>query len=245
MTRGGGGGAGAGVGERRQAASGEGAGLQTLWVREAYRGWGHGARSCSCEAERGRARVTRPSRGARAASGGTGCTGWGEDHSRSQATRGIQCTRQRLVSVSYTLRSSPAHRCTLRVDVPHPAPRRPAQPDLALSPSLPLPQTISTAMPAQSQDQLRHAQERTIARLNQVKTHFDQAKGSGRFLHKVGIVTGAGSPKGIGCALSLSLSPSPHATPADRQVQQPRNRSPPRPRRSASCTPPRPSLLSS
>ncbi|TNY20522.1 NAD-binding protein [Rhodotorula diobovata] len=61
-------------------------------------------------------------------------------------------------------------------------------------------------MPAQSQDQLRHAQERTIARLNQVKTHFDQAKGSGRFLHKVGIVTGAGSPKGIGRATARLLA---------------------------------------
>ncbi|BGP49830.1 hypothetical protein JCM10450v2_005735 [Rhodotorula kratochvilovae] len=61
-------------------------------------------------------------------------------------------------------------------------------------------------MSRQTSDQLKHAQERTIARLSQVKHHFDAQQGSGRFRAKVGIVTGTGSAKGIGRATARALA---------------------------------------
>ncbi|GAA5889455.1 hypothetical protein JCM8208_007881 [Rhodotorula glutinis] len=57
-----------------------------------------------------------------------------------------------------------------------------------------------------SAEQLKLAQDRTIARLNQVKTHFDHQPGSGRFNRKVAIVTGTGSQKGIGRATARLLA---------------------------------------
>jgi hypothetical protein len=49
-----------------------------------------------------------------------------------------------------------------------------------------------------SPEALQQAQQRTLDRLNQVKTHFDKTKGTGRFGGKVAILTGVGSEKGIG-----------------------------------------------
>jgi hypothetical protein len=49
-----------------------------------------------------------------------------------------------------------------------------------------------------SPEALQQAQQRTLDRLNQVKTHFDQTKGSARFHGRVAILTGVGSEKGIG-----------------------------------------------
>ena len=49
-----------------------------------------------------------------------------------------------------------------------------------------------------SAEALRQAQDRTLSRLNQVKTHFEGTKGTGRFQGKVAILTGVGSEKGIG-----------------------------------------------
>lgn len=46
-------------------------------------------------------------------------------------------------------------------------------------------------------------QQRTLARLEAVKHHFDTAQSAGRFANKVAIVTGVGSLKGIG-----SVSPA-------------------------------------
>ncbi|GAA5822221.1 hypothetical protein JCM11251_006266, partial [Rhodosporidiobolus azoricus] len=51
-----------------------------------------------------------------------------------------------------------------------------------------------------SKSDVAAAQERTLARLSQVKQHFEQTKGSGRVEGKVGIVTGAGREGGIGRA---------------------------------------------
>jgi len=74
--------------------------------------------------------------------------------------------------------------------------------------------TARHAMSRPSAEQLKHAQDRTIARLNQVKTHFDSQPGSGRFSQKVAIVTGTGSQKGIGCVpFSPSLAPAGAADP--------------------------------
>ena len=45
---------------------------------------------------------------------------------------------------------------------------------------------------------LKAAQTKTLARLQSIKKHLAEAPGSARFQGKVGIVTGAGSEKGIG-----------------------------------------------
>ncbi|GAA6038097.1 hypothetical protein JCM8097_007544 [Rhodosporidiobolus ruineniae] len=55
-------------------------------------------------------------------------------------------------------------------------------------------------------DALADAQQRTLARLSQVKHHFSHTQGSGRFEGKVGIVTGAGSERGIGRATARLLA---------------------------------------
>ncbi|GAA5856108.1 hypothetical protein JCM8547_002983 [Rhodosporidiobolus lusitaniae] len=57
-----------------------------------------------------------------------------------------------------------------------------------------------------SRTDLQAAQERTLARLAAVKHHFDSQAGSGRARGKVGIVTGAGSEKGIGRATARLLA---------------------------------------
>ncbi|GAA6016349.1 hypothetical protein JCM10207_003833 [Rhodosporidiobolus poonsookiae] len=57
-----------------------------------------------------------------------------------------------------------------------------------------------------TREQLQQAQQRTLKRLEQVKHHFDATKGSGRFNGKVGIVTGAGSDRGIGRATARLLA---------------------------------------
>ncbi|GJN92690.1 hypothetical protein Rhopal_005725-T1 [Rhodotorula paludigena] len=61
-------------------------------------------------------------------------------------------------------------------------------------------------MSKQSREQLTQAQARTLARLDQVRTHFEQHPASGRFRNKVGIVTGTGSLKGIGRATTRLLA---------------------------------------
>ncbi|GAA5955923.1 hypothetical protein JCM3765_000041 [Sporobolomyces pararoseus] len=57
-----------------------------------------------------------------------------------------------------------------------------------------------------SAEALQQAQQRTLNRLNQVKTHFDNTKGTGRFGGKVAILTGVGSEKGIGRATARLLA---------------------------------------
>ncbi|GAA5853801.1 hypothetical protein JCM3766R1_002119 [Sporobolomyces carnicolor] len=57
-----------------------------------------------------------------------------------------------------------------------------------------------------SPEALEQAQRRTLSRLNQVKTHFDQTRGSSRFGGKVAILTGVGSEKGIGRATARLLA---------------------------------------
>jgi cyanophycinase-like exopeptidase len=47
-------------------------------------------------------------------------------------------------------------------------------------------------------------QQRTLARLEAVKHHFDTAQSAGRFANKVAIVTGVGSLKGIGSVYPTS-----------------------------------------
>ncbi|GAA6063419.1 hypothetical protein JCM10212_002088 [Sporobolomyces blumeae] len=53
---------------------------------------------------------------------------------------------------------------------------------------------------------LQEAQERTLARLRLVKSHFDDAPTAGRFKGKVAILTGVGSEKGIGRATARLLA---------------------------------------
>ncbi|CEQ40206.1 SPOSA6832_01794, partial [Sporobolomyces salmonicolor] len=57
-----------------------------------------------------------------------------------------------------------------------------------------------------SREAVAAAQPRTLARLAQVKHHFDSAKGSQRFGGKVAILTGVGSEKGIGRATATLLA---------------------------------------
>lgn len=54
-------------------------------------------------------------------------------------------------------------------------------------------------MPRPDRSAVEQQQQRTLARLEQVKHHFTAQTGSGRFHHRVAIVTGVGSLKGIGC----------------------------------------------
>ncbi|BGP17923.1 hypothetical protein JCM10213_003931 [Rhodosporidiobolus nylandii] len=57
-----------------------------------------------------------------------------------------------------------------------------------------------------SKDALAAAQSRTLHRLSQVKAHFEQTKGSGRFQTRVAVITGAGSERGIGRATAKLLA---------------------------------------